>query len=68
MKPYSIARLGLAYVLEDRQVFPAHSVQDNFEYPVYPKVQSHSAPLISLGGWIRNTHDGVFDDHFYDTR
>jgi branched-chain amino acid transport system ATP-binding protein len=29
MKPYAIARLGLAYVPEDRQVFPEHSVQDN---------------------------------------
>jgi branched-chain amino acid transport system ATP-binding protein len=29
MKPYAIARLGLAYVPEDRQVFPDHSVQDN---------------------------------------
>jgi branched-chain amino acid transport system ATP-binding protein len=29
MKPYGIARLGLAYVPEDRQVFPDHSVQDN---------------------------------------
>jgi len=29
LKPYAIARLGLAYVPEDRQVFPEHSVQDN---------------------------------------
>ena len=28
-KPHAIARLGLAYVPEDRQVFPEHSVQDN---------------------------------------
>ena len=28
-KPHVIARLGLAYVPEDRQVFPDHSVQDN---------------------------------------
>ena len=27
--PYRLARLGLAYVPEDRQVFPAHSVEDN---------------------------------------
>ena len=28
-KPYIMARAGLAYVPEDRQVFPDHSVQDN---------------------------------------
>ena len=28
-RPYVLARLGLAYVPEDRQVFPDHSVQDN---------------------------------------
>jgi branched-chain amino acid transport system ATP-binding protein len=28
-KPYIMARQGLAYVPEDRQVFPDHSVQDN---------------------------------------
>ncbi len=28
-RPYTLARLGLAYVPEDRQVFPDHSVQDN---------------------------------------
>lgn len=28
-KPHVIARMGLAYVPEDRQVFPEHSVQDN---------------------------------------
>lgn len=28
-KPYVMARQGLAYVPEDRQVFPDHSVQDN---------------------------------------
>jgi branched-chain amino acid transport system ATP-binding protein len=28
-KPHVIARLGLAYVPEDRQVFPDHSVRDN---------------------------------------
>jgi branched-chain amino acid transport system ATP-binding protein len=28
-RPYVGARLGLAYVPEDRQVFPEHSVQDN---------------------------------------
>jgi branched-chain amino acid transport system ATP-binding protein len=28
-RPYVSARLGLAYVPEDRQVFPDHSVQDN---------------------------------------
>ena len=27
--PYVLARLGLAYVPEDRQVFPEHTVQDN---------------------------------------
>ncbi len=27
--PHRLARLGLAYVPEDRQVFPAHSVEDN---------------------------------------
>lgn len=27
--PYARARLGLAYVPEDRQVFPEHSVEDN---------------------------------------
>ena len=29
VKPYAIARLGLAYVPEDRQVFPDHTVEDN---------------------------------------
>ena len=29
MKPYAVARLGLAYVPEDRQVFPEHTVRDN---------------------------------------
>ena len=28
-RPYVLARMGLAYVPEDRQVFPEHSVQDN---------------------------------------
>ncbi len=28
-KPYVVARRGLAYVPEDRQVFPDHTVQDN---------------------------------------
>ncbi len=28
-KPHSIARAGLGYVPEDRQVFPEHSVEDN---------------------------------------
>ena len=28
-RPYTLARLGLAYVPEDRQVFPDHSVVDN---------------------------------------
>ena len=28
-RPYALARLGLAYVPEDRQVFPDHSVEDN---------------------------------------
>lgn len=28
-KPYRIARFGLGYVPEDRQVFPDHSVEDN---------------------------------------
>ena len=28
-KPYALARLGLAYVPEDRQVFPDHTVEDN---------------------------------------
>ncbi len=28
-RPHALARLGLAYVPEDRQVFPEHSVQDN---------------------------------------
>ena len=27
--PHARARLGLAYVPEDRQVFPEHSVEDN---------------------------------------
>jgi branched-chain amino acid transport system ATP-binding protein len=29
LRPYAIARLGLAYVPEDRQVFPDHTVTDN---------------------------------------
>jgi branched-chain amino acid transport system ATP-binding protein len=29
MKPYEIARIGLGFVPEDRQVFPEHSVDDN---------------------------------------
>jgi branched-chain amino acid transport system ATP-binding protein len=28
-RPYMLARLGMAYVPEDRQVFPDHSVEDN---------------------------------------
>ena len=28
-KPYQIARAGMGYVPEDRQVFPEHSVEDN---------------------------------------
>ena len=28
-KPYAIARAGIGYVPEDRQVFPEHSVEDN---------------------------------------
>jgi branched-chain amino acid transport system ATP-binding protein len=30
-KPYLIARAGLGFVPEDRQVFPEHSVEDNLE-------------------------------------
>lgn len=30
-KPYRIARAGIAYVPEDRQVFPEHSVEENLE-------------------------------------
>lgn len=30
-RPHEIARRGLAYVPEDRQVFPNHSVEDNLE-------------------------------------
>ena len=30
-KPYVIARAGLGFVPEDRQVFPEHSVEDNLE-------------------------------------
>jgi branched-chain amino acid transport system ATP-binding protein len=29
LKPYHIARAGLGFVPEDRQIFPDHSVQDN---------------------------------------
>jgi branched-chain amino acid transport system ATP-binding protein len=30
-KPYRVARAGIAYVPEDRQVFPEHSVEENLE-------------------------------------
>jgi len=30
-KPYRIARAGIAYVPEDRQVFPEHNVEENLE-------------------------------------
>jgi branched-chain amino acid transport system ATP-binding protein len=30
-KPYHIARCGIAYVPEDRQVFPEHTVEENLE-------------------------------------
>ncbi|WPB86715.1 ABC transporter ATP-binding protein [Sediminicoccus rosea] len=30
-KPYRIARAGIAYVPEDRQVFPEHTVEENLE-------------------------------------
>ena len=35
-KPHVIARLGLAYVPEDRQVFPDHTVQDNLAVAAKP--------------------------------
>jgi len=31
MLPYQIARVGLGYVPEDRQVFPTHTVEENLE-------------------------------------
>ena len=31
MKPHRIARAGLGYVPEDRQIFPDHTVEDNLE-------------------------------------
>ncbi len=31
LPPYRIARAGIGYVPEDRQVFPEHSIQDNLE-------------------------------------
>src|SRR3712207_8201297 len=30
-KPYRVARAGVAYVPEDRQVFPEHTVEENLE-------------------------------------
>lgn len=36
LKPYRIARAGLAFVPEDRQVFPEHTVQDNLAIAVKP--------------------------------
>jgi branched-chain amino acid transport system ATP-binding protein len=30
-KPYAIAKAGMGFVPEDRQVFPEHSVEDNLE-------------------------------------
>src|SRR3977135_288001 len=31
LKPYHIARAGLGFVPEDRQIFPDHTVEDNLE-------------------------------------
>ncbi|WP_431302825.1 ABC transporter ATP-binding protein [Sediminicoccus sp. BL-A-41-H5] len=44
-KPYRIARAGIAYVPEDRQVFPEHTVEENLEI----------AERVGLGGseWNR---------------
>lgn len=36
MAPYRIARRGIGYVPEDRQIFPEHSVEDNLKIAVKP--------------------------------
>lgn len=36
LPPYMIARAGLGYVPEDRQVFPAHTVEENLEIAEKP--------------------------------
>lgn len=38
-QPFQIARAGLGYVPEDRQIFPAHSVEDNLE--IAEKIGAH---------------------------
>jgi branched-chain amino acid transport system ATP-binding protein len=44
-KPYRIARAGIGFVPEDRQVFPEHSVEENLE------IAEREGP--GAGGWIR---------------
>src|SRR5215203_6647543 len=34
LAPYRIARRGIGYVPEDRQIFPEHSVEDNLKIAV----------------------------------
>lgn len=43
LPPYRIARAGIGYVPEDRQVFPEHSIQDNLEIAAKagPQGQTH---------------------------
>ncbi len=36
LAPYRIARLGIGYVPEDRQVFPEHSIEDNLGIAIKP--------------------------------
>ena len=36
MAPHRIARFGIGYVPEDRQIFPEHSVEDNLKIAVKP--------------------------------
>jgi len=44
-KPYRIARAGIGFVPEDRQVFPEHSVEENLE------IAERDGP--GAGGWTR---------------
>ena len=60
--PHARAQLGLAYVPEDRQVFPDHSVEDNL-LMLQPIGQ-----LVAARGDRVDGPDQVGDEHLIDAR